>query len=69
MLVWLRLKFTVFLKDMPIGLMHDIYELVTKIPERLDEMEDVITKNRIFLARTVGIGVSTAHEALNRGMT
>lgn len=58
-----------FLKDMPIGLMQDIYEMVSKVPERLDEMEDVVTKNRLFLARTVGIGVATAHEALNRGMT
>nr|CAI5837741.1 unnamed protein product [Callosobruchus analis] len=32
-------------------------------------MEDVVTKNRIFIARCKGIGICTAHEALNRGFT
>ncbi|XP_018580024.1 NADH-ubiquinone oxidoreductase 49 kDa subunit-like [Anoplophora glabripennis] len=56
-------------QDIPIGLLHDIYELVSKIPERVDEVEDCITTNRLFLARTLGIGVATAHGALNRGLT
>nr|CAI5837734.1 unnamed protein product [Callosobruchus analis] len=56
-------------QDIPLGLLHDIYEIVKKLPERIDEMEDVVTKNRIFIARCKGIGICTAHEALNRGFT
>lgn len=49
--------------------MDDIYEIVKKLPERIDEVEDVVTKNRLFRGRTEGIGVVAAHEALNRGFT
>ncbi|KAJ8943702.1 hypothetical protein NQ314_009675 [Rhamnusium bicolor] len=56
-------------QDIPIGLIQDIYEVIAKIPERVDEMEDVITKNRLFIARTKDIGVVSAHEALCRGFT
>ncbi|CAH1959608.1 unnamed protein product [Acanthoscelides obtectus] len=56
-------------QDIPVGLLHDIYEIVKKLPERIDEMEDVVTKNRIFIARCKGLGITTAHEALNRGFT
>ncbi|KAJ8920509.1 hypothetical protein NQ315_005378 [Exocentrus adspersus] len=56
-------------RDMPIGLMDDIYETVSKLPERIDEVEDLLSSNRMFLARCKDIGVITAHEALNRGFT
>ncbi|CAH1113383.1 unnamed protein product [Psylliodes chrysocephalus] len=56
-------------QDLPLGLMDDIYEIVKKLPERIDEVEDVVTKNRLFRGRTEGIGVVAAHEALNRGFT
>ncbi|XP_050307962.1 NADH-ubiquinone oxidoreductase 49 kDa subunit-like [Anthonomus grandis grandis] len=56
-------------QDMPLGLMDDIYELVAKLPERLDEYEDLITSNRLFISRTKDVGTVTAHEALNRGFS
>ncbi|ENN82902.1 hypothetical protein YQE_00730, partial [Dendroctonus ponderosae] len=56
-------------QDMPLGLMDDIHELVSKLPERLDELEDLVTNNRLFIARTKNIGPITAHEALNRGFS
>nr|XP_023021339.1 NADH dehydrogenase [ubiquinone] iron-sulfur protein 2, mitochondrial-like isoform X2 [Leptinotarsa decemlineata] len=56
-------------QDIPLGLLHDIHEIVSKIPERVDEMEDVITNNRLFIARTKDIGVISAHDALNFGFT
>ncbi|XP_030752538.1 NADH dehydrogenase [ubiquinone] iron-sulfur protein 2, mitochondrial-like isoform X2 [Sitophilus oryzae] len=56
-------------RDMPLGLMDDIYELVKKLPERLDEVEDLASHNRMFIARTKDIAVVTAHEALNRGFS
>ena len=53
--------------DMPLGLMDDIYDFCGKVGERLDEIEDLLTENRIWKQRSVGIGVLTAEEALNLG--
>ncbi|KAK7085753.1 NADH dehydrogenase Fe-S protein subunit 2 ndufs2 [Halocaridina rubra] len=55
--------------DIPIGLMDDIYEFITKFGERLDEVEDVLTNNRIWRQRIIGIGTVTAEEALNYGFS
>lgn len=52
---------------MPLGLMDDIYEFSRKFSERLDEVEDVLTTNRIWVQRTKDIGVVTAQDALNYG--
>lgn len=53
--------------DMPIGLMDDIHEWALKFGERLDEVEDVLTTNRIWVQRTVDIGIVSAEDALNLG--
>ncbi|XP_055850094.1 LOW QUALITY PROTEIN: NADH-ubiquinone oxidoreductase 49 kDa subunit [Episyrphus balteatus] len=53
--------------DIPIGLMDDLYEFCIKYPERLDEFEDLVTTNRIFLARTVDVGKISAQDAINLG--
>ncbi|KAG0723632.1 NADH dehydrogenase [ubiquinone] iron-sulfur protein 2, mitochondrial [Chionoecetes opilio] len=55
--------------DIPIGLMDDIYEFINKFGERLDEVEDVLTHNRIWKQRTIGIGPVTAEQALNYGFS
>ncbi|XP_047038857.1 NADH-ubiquinone oxidoreductase 49 kDa subunit isoform X1 [Helicoverpa zea] len=55
--------------DMPLGLMDDIYEFAAKFAERLDEVEDVLTTNRIWVQRTKDIGVVTAQDALNYGFS
>lgn len=52
---------------MPIGLMDDIYEFASKFAERLDEVEDVLTTNRLWVQRTVDIGTVSAEDALNYG--
>jgi NADH dehydrogenase (ubiquinone) Fe-S protein 2 len=44
--------------DMPIGLMDDIYDWAIKFPQRIDEMEDVLTENRIWKKRLEDIGAS-----------
>merc|ERR1712168_1344829 len=54
-------------QDIPIGLLDDIYEFITKFSERLDEVEDLITENRIWIDRTTNIGVLPAEDALNYG--
>ncbi|XP_037950075.1 NADH-ubiquinone oxidoreductase 49 kDa subunit-like isoform X2 [Teleopsis dalmanni] len=55
--------------DMPLGLMDDIYEFAAKFAERLDEVEDVLTTNRIWVQRTMDIGIVSAEEALNYGFS
>ncbi len=55
--------------DMPLGLMDDIYDFCQKYSQRLDEIEDLLTENRIWQARTVGIGVVSAEDALNLGFS
>lgn len=56
-------------QDIPIGYMDDIYEFCAKLGERLDETEDLVTGNRLYYARTAGIGVVSAHEAISLGFT
>jgi hypothetical protein len=57
------------LQDIPIGLLHDIHDLVSKFSERVDEVEDLVTGNRIFKERAQGMGCVSAEEALNRGFS
>lgn len=54
-------------QDLPIGLMDDIYEFISKFGERLDEVEDVLTNNRIWRQRIIDIGTVSAEDALNYG--
>ncbi|KAE8749208.1 hypothetical protein FOCC_FOCC004115 [Frankliniella occidentalis] len=55
--------------DMPLGLMEDIYEFASKFGERLDEVDDLLTNNPIWTARTIDIGVISAEDALNYGFS
>jgi len=55
--------------DIPLGLMDDIYDWAIRFPQRLDEMEDVLTESRVWKARLVDIGVVSAEDALNWGFS
>ncbi|KAL1115616.1 hypothetical protein AAG570_005906 [Ranatra chinensis] len=54
-------------QDMPLGLLDDIYHFVSKFGERIDEVEDMLTENRIWKERTIDIGIISAEDALNYG--
>merc|ERR1711926_42318 len=54
-------------QDIPIGLLDDIYEFITKFSERLDEVEDIVTDNRLWKQRTIDIGVISSEDAINWG--
>lgn len=56
-------------QDLPLGLLDDIYEFASKFAERLDEVEDVLTTNRIWVQRTQDIGIVSAEDALNLGFS
>jgi NADH dehydrogenase (ubiquinone) Fe-S protein 2 len=51
--------------DLPHGLLDDIFKWATQFSSRVDEIEEVITGNRIWKQRTIGIGVVTAEQALD----
>ncbi|XP_064393043.1 NADH-ubiquinone oxidoreductase 49 kDa subunit-like [Halichondria panicea] len=56
-------------QDLPIGLMDDIYDFLKNFAVRIDEVEELVTGNRIWKQRTVDIGVVTVQEALDWGFT
>merc|ERR1719379_2822397 len=55
--------------DLPIGLMEDIYHFCEQFPARIDEVEELLTNNRIWKQRLVDIGVVSAQQAQNYGFS
>jgi NADH dehydrogenase (ubiquinone) Fe-S protein 2 len=56
-------------QDMPLGLSEDIYVFSNNFSKRLDEIEEMLTGNRIWKQRLVDIGIVTGEEALAWGFT
>lgn len=52
-------------QDLPLGLSADIYKFCVQFASRIDEMEEMLTNNRIWKQRLVEIGVVTADQALD----
>ncbi len=52
-------------KDLPLGLVEDIMAFVERFPKVIDDMERLLTENRIFKQRTVNIGTISADQALD----
>ena len=55
--------------DIPQQLLDDIYEWCPSYLKIIDDMESLLTENRIFKQRTVDIGVITAEECQEWGFT
>ncbi|KAI0685072.1 NADH dehydrogenase I, D subunit [Cytidiella melzeri] len=51
--------------DLPHGLLNDIFMWATQFSSRVDEIEEVVTGNRIWKQRTIDIGKVTAKQALD----
>ena len=56
-------------QDLPDGLADDILKFIDQFPKFLDDVEELITENRIFKQRTVDIGIVTAAQALDWGFS
>ncbi|MBA2725052.1 MAG: NADH-quinone oxidoreductase subunit D [Actinobacteria bacterium] len=56
-------------EDLPKGWEAAVRNIVQLMPGRIDEYEELLSNNPIFLERTKGIGVLTAEEALDLGAT
>ena len=55
--------------DVPRDFLDKCREFTELFPKRLEEYDTLIRENRIWLKRTVGIGVMAAGEAINYGLT
>ena len=56
-------------QDLPIGLLYDINFFLDNFNSRIDEMEELLTNNRIWKQRLVDIGVVSYNDALNWGFS
>jgi NADH-quinone oxidoreductase subunit C/D len=55
--------------DLPNGWDRLVREFLDYLPARLDEYDDMVMANRVFQARTKGIGAYTVDEAIEWGVT
>nr|YP_011007896.1 NADH dehydrogenase subunit 7 [Agarum clathratum]WBP69727.1 NADH dehydrogenase subunit 7 [Agarum clathratum] len=56
-------------QDISIGLIDDIFSFAAQFGQRLDEIEEMLTDNRIWQERLVDIGVVSAQEAIDWGFS
>jgi len=56
-------------QDLPIGLLEDIYNFISQFGSRIDEIEDLLTDNRIWKQRLINIGVITKKQAFDLGFS
>ncbi|MDC0435652.1 NADH-quinone oxidoreductase subunit D [Pelagibacteraceae bacterium] len=55
--------------DLPTGLSEDILDFCKTFPKVIDDLESLLTDNRIFKQRNVDIGVVSVQEALDHGFS
>ena len=55
--------------DLPLGFLDDLYIYIQQLTIRLNEIDEMLTNNRIWKQRLVDIGVVTATEAVELGFS
>ena len=55
--------------DLPSGWIDGLKGFLRSLPKTLDETDRMLTRNGIWVGRTVGIGVMTASESINYGLS
>jgi NADH dehydrogenase (ubiquinone) Fe-S protein 2 len=56
-------------QDLPAGFCDDLYEWCSQYGSRIDELEELLTENRIWKQRLVNVGVVTGAQAKAWGFT
>jgi len=56
-------------QDMPLGLADDIWEYTERFQKFWDDLNNLLTENRIFKQRTVDIGIVSTEQALDWGFS
>jgi NADH-quinone oxidoreductase subunit D len=55
--------------DLPEGFESRVREVLATFPDRINDYENLLTKNRIWLNRTVGVGKISAEDAIDFGVS
>jgi NADH-quinone oxidoreductase subunit D len=55
--------------DIPDGWLDYVRTFVAHFPDTIDEIDKMLTKNGIWVGRTIGLGVMSAEEAVNYGLS
>ncbi|MBC7841952.1 MAG: NADH dehydrogenase (quinone) subunit D [Gemmatimonadaceae bacterium] len=55
--------------DLPSGWIDGLKGFLRSLPKTLDETDRMLTRNGIWVGRTVGLGIMTASEAINYGLS
>lgn len=56
-------------KDIPRGFEQEVRKVLKTFPKRIDDYESLLTNNRLWLQRTVGVGKISAEDAVNCGLS
>jgi len=56
-------------QDVPEGFESKVREVVNTFPDKINEYEKLLTRNRIWLNRTVGVGKISAQDAIDYGLS
>jgi NADH dehydrogenase I D subunit len=56
-------------KDLPIGLLNDIYMFISQYSSRINEIEEVLTKNTIWSQRLLNVGIVSWETACSFSFT
>ncbi|MBP7710713.1 MAG: NADH-quinone oxidoreductase subunit D [Rickettsiales bacterium] len=56
-------------QDLPDGLLEEIADFAAKFPKYVDDLESLLTENRIFKQRMVEVGIVSKEQALDWGFT
>ena len=55
--------------DIPDGWMEELGKFIRHLPRTLDEVDRILTRNAIWVGRTVGLGAMSAEDAVNYGLS
>jgi NADH-quinone oxidoreductase subunit D len=56
-------------RDLPVGFDEKVRAFLKKLPPMMDEMDQLLSTNEIFLIRSRGVGVVSAEEAIDYAMS
>lgn len=56
-------------QDVPEDFVSRVSEVIDELPGKIDELEDLLTENPIWQERNVGVGVLTAEQCFDLGIT
>ena len=56
-------------KDLPVGLLNDIYLFISQYNSRINEIEELLTKNRIWRQRLLNVGLVSAKSGVSFGFS